>query len=152
VSDFGKEAMCHEAEEIKTTGNEALIPTGRLQDLLNHIHITTPPEFRIKRVPRPWCEECIAVVEIFNGPNLINRHMGSAFRATYRDAVADAAWQAITTYNCSHHDKLKNSVYHLLPQWKKSKLETSGVKADMMLMVHHQDVSVEMSICVQAAQ
>jgi hypothetical protein len=54
--------------------------------------------------------------------------------------------------NCSHHDKLKNSVYHLLPQWKKSKLETSGVKADMMLMVHHQDVSVEMSICVQAAQ
>jgi hypothetical protein len=93
-------------------------------------------------------------VEIFNGPNVISRHKGLAFRATYQDAVADAAWQAITTYNCTHHDKLKNSVYHLLPQRKKIKVKTFGVKADVtrMLMVHHQDMSVEMSIRLQAAQ
>jgi hypothetical protein len=49
---------------------------------------------------------------------------------------------------------LKNSVYHLLPQRKKDKFKTSGVKADVprMLMVHHQDVSAEMSIHLQAAQ
>jgi hypothetical protein len=43
--------MYCEADEIKTTVNEALIPIGKLRDLLNHIDITTPPQFRIKRVP-----------------------------------------------------------------------------------------------------
>jgi hypothetical protein len=52
-SDSKKEKMYHDADEIKTIRNEALIPTGRLRDLLNHINITTPPEFRIKRVLRP---------------------------------------------------------------------------------------------------
>jgi hypothetical protein len=91
VRNFGKEEMCCEAEEIKTSENEALISTDRLSELLNRIDITTPPEFRIKRVPRPGWVEYRAVVEIFNGPNLIIRHMGPAFRATYRDAVVDTA-------------------------------------------------------------
>jgi hypothetical protein len=54
----------------------------------------------------------------------------------------------ITTYNQKYHDKLKNTIYHLLPQRKKDKFKISGVKADVprILMVHHQDVSVEMSI------
>jgi hypothetical protein len=42
----------------------------------------------------------------------------------------------------------------LLPQWKKNKFKASGVKADVpwMLMVHHQDVFVEMSTCLQTIQ
>jgi hypothetical protein len=42
----------------------------------------------------------------------------------------------------------------LLPQRKKNKLKVSGVKADVprMLMVHHQDVFVEMSTHLQIAQ
>jgi hypothetical protein len=42
----------------------------------------------------------------------------------------------------------------LLPQSKKNKFKVSGVRADIprMLMVHHQDVFVEMSICLQIAQ
>jgi hypothetical protein len=83
--------MCHKAEEIKITENEASIPIDRLQDLLNCIDITTALEFRIKRVSLPGQEEYRVVVEIFNGPNLISRHMGLAFRATYKDVVADAA-------------------------------------------------------------
>jgi hypothetical protein len=53
----------------------------------------------------------------------------------------------ITTYNQKYQDELKNTVYRLLSQRKKNKFKTSGVKADVpkMLMVHHQDVSVEMS-------
>jgi uncharacterized protein YukE len=49
---------------------------------------------------------------------------------------------------------LSNTVYHLLPQRKKNKFKVSGVKADvpMMLMVHHQDVFVEMSTRLQTAQ
>jgi hypothetical protein len=79
---------------------------------------------------------------------VISWHKGPAFRETYRDAVADVAWRAITIYNRTYHDELKNFVFHLLPWRKKDKFKTFGVKADVprMLMVHHQDMSVEMSI------
>jgi hypothetical protein len=42
----------------------------------------------------------------------------------------------------------------LLPQRKKNKFKASGVKADVprMVMVHHQDVFVEMSTHLQTAQ
>jgi hypothetical protein len=42
----------------------------------------------------------------------------------------------------------------LLPQRKKNKFKVSGVKADVprMVMVHHQDMFVEMSIHLQTAQ
>jgi hypothetical protein len=58
------------------------------------------------------------------------------------------------TYNHRYHEEIKNIVYHLLPQRKKNKFKTSRVKADVprMLMVHHQDVAVEMSTRLQAAQ
>jgi hypothetical protein len=142
-----KDETFHDADEIKTFRDEAPIPTGRLRDLLNHINITTPPKFRIKRISRPGREEYKAIVEIISGPNVLSRHKGPAFRTTYQDAVADAAWEAITTYNHKYHDELRNTVYYLLPQRMKNKFKASGVKAGVprMLMVHHQDVFVEMS-------
>jgi hypothetical protein len=99
--------------------------------LLKHINITTPPEFRIKRILRPGREEYKAIVEIISEPNVLSRHKGPTFRTTYPDAVADAAWQAITTYSRRCHDELRNTVYHLLPQRKKNQLKASGVKADV---------------------
>jgi hypothetical protein len=147
LSDVEKDEMFRNVDEIKTTENEAPNPTGKLRDSLNHLNITTQPEFRIKRAPHPGREEYKAIVEIFSGPNVLSRHKGPAFRATYQDAVANAAWQAITTYNRRYHEELKNTVYHLLPQRKKNKFKSSGVKADVprMLMLHHQDVAVEIS-------
>jgi hypothetical protein len=91
-SNAEKDETFHDADEIKTFGNEALIPTGRLRDLLNRINITTPPEFRIKRILRPSREEYKAIMEILSGPNVLSRHKGLAFRTTYQDAVSDAAW------------------------------------------------------------
>jgi hypothetical protein len=90
-SNVEKDEMFHGTDEIKTFGDEALIPTGRLRNLLNCINITTPPEFRIKRIPRPGREEYKAIMKIINGPNVLSRHKGLAFRTTYQDAVADAA-------------------------------------------------------------
>jgi hypothetical protein len=92
LSDDEKEQMYCDVDEIKTARNEALIPTGRLRDLLNCLDITTPPEFRIKRVPHPGREEYKVIMEIFGGPNVLSYHKDLAFRATYQDAVADAAW------------------------------------------------------------
>jgi hypothetical protein len=57
---------------------------------------------------------------IFSVPNVLSCHKVPAFRATYQDAVVEAAWQVITTYNRRFHEKLKNIVYHLLPQRKKN--------------------------------
>jgi hypothetical protein len=51
-SNAEKDVIFHDTDEIKTFGDEAPIPTGRLRDLLKHINITTPPEFRIKRILR----------------------------------------------------------------------------------------------------
>jgi hypothetical protein len=88
--------------------------------LLKHINITTLPEFRIKGIPCPGREEYKAIVEIISGPNVLSRHKGPAFRTTYPDAVADVAWQAITTYSRRYHDVLRNTLYHLLPQRKRN--------------------------------
>jgi hypothetical protein len=153
-SNAEKDEMFHDADEIKTFGDEALIPTGTLRDLLNRIKITTPPEFRIKRIPLPGREEYKAIVEIISGPNVLSRHKGPAFRTTYKDAIANAAWQAITTYSHRYHDELRNTVYYLLPQRKKNKFKAYGVKANVprMLMVHHRDGFVEMSTRLQTVR
>jgi hypothetical protein len=153
LGDAKKEETYSDTDEIKTFGDEAPIPTGRLRDLLNRIDITTPPEFKIKRVPCPGREEYKAIVEILSGPNFLSCHKGPAFKATYQDVVVDAACQVIT-YNRRYHDELRNTIYHLPPQRKKNKFKTSGVKADVprLLMVHHQGVSVEMSTRLQIAQ
>jgi hypothetical protein len=78
-------------------------------------------------------------MEIISGPNVLYRHKGSAFKTPYHDAVADTAWQTITTYSRRYHDELRNTIYYLLPLRKKNKFKVSGVKADVprMLMVHH---------------
>jgi hypothetical protein len=85
---------------------------------------------------------------------VLSRHKGPAFRTTYPDAVADAAWQTITTYSRRYHDELRNTDYHFLPQRKRNQFKVYGVKADVprMLMVHHQDVFMEMSTRLQIAQ
>jgi hypothetical protein len=153
-SNAEKDETFHDTDEIKTFGDEAPIPIGRLRDLLNHINITTPSEFIIKRILRPDQEEYKAIVEIISGPNVLSQHKGPAFRTTYQDAVADAAWQTITTYSRRYHDELRNVIYHLLSQRKRNKFKVSGVKVDVprMLMVHHQDVFVERSTRLQTAQ
>jgi hypothetical protein len=91
LSNAEKDETFCDADEIKTTRNEAPIPTDRLRDLLNYVNITTQLEFRIKRVPRPGWEEYKAIVEIFSEPNVLSSHKGLAFKATYQDAVANAA-------------------------------------------------------------
>jgi hypothetical protein len=78
----------------------------------------------------------------------------NTFRASRSDVVADAAWQAITSWVPSNKSKLQNSIHRLLPYWKKDQFKVSRVKKDVprMEMVHHQDMTVELSVCLLAAQ
>jgi hypothetical protein len=146
--------MYRDADEMESFGVEALVLTDRLQALLEHLGITTTPRYRINEVPHPGRVEFKAIAEIFFGSRVLCRHKGLAFRASHSDVVADAAWQAITLWVRSNKSRLHNSIHHLLPYRRKDQFKAYGVKKDIsrMEMVHHQDVMVELSTCLLAAQ
>jgi hypothetical protein len=116
---------------VESFGAEALVLTVRLRALLEHLGITTAPRYWIKEVPRLGRVEFKAIVETFFGSRVLY-----------------AAWQAITSWVRSNKSWLQNSVHHLLPYRKKDQFKAYGVKKNIprMEMVHHQDVTVELSI------
>jgi hypothetical protein len=122
--------------------------------LLEHLGITTAPRYRIKEVPRSGRVEFKAIAEIFFGSKILCRHKGPAFRTSRGDAVANAAWQAITSWVHSNKSQLQNSVHYLLPYRKKDQYKAYRVKKDIprMEMVHHQDAAVELSTRLLTAQ
>jgi hypothetical protein len=133
---------------------ESLVMAGRLWALLEHLGITTAPRHRIKEVPRSGRVEFKAVTEIFFRSRVLCQHKGPAFRTSRSDAIADAAWQAITSWVRSNKSQLRNSVHYLLLYRKKDQFKAYGVKRDIprMEMVHHQDVTVELSTHLLTAQ
>jgi hypothetical protein len=131
--------MYRDTDEVESFRVEAPVLAGRLRALLEHLGITTAPRYRIKEVPRLGRVEFKAVTEIFFRFRVLSRHKGPAFRTSHSDAVADAAWQAITLWVCSNKHRLQNSVHYLLPYRKKDQFNAYGVKKDIskMEMVHH---------------
>jgi hypothetical protein len=97
-SDTEPEKMYRDADEVESFGDESLILAGRLRALLEHLAITTAPRYRVKEVPRTGRVEFKSIVEIFFGSRILCRHKGPAFRTSRSDVVADAAWQAITSW------------------------------------------------------
>jgi hypothetical protein len=153
-SDTEPEKMYRDADEVESFGAKAPVLSGRLRALLEHLGITTAPRYRIKEVPRSGRVEFKAIAKIFFGSRVLCRHKGLAFRTSHSDVVVDAAWQAITSWVRSNKGRLQNSVHYLLPYRKKGQFKAYGVKRDipMMEMVHHQDVTVELSTHLLAAQ
>jgi hypothetical protein len=153
-SDIEDKKMYRDADEVESFGIEALVLTGRLQTLLEHLGNTTAPWYRIKEVPHSRRLEFKAITEIFFGSRVLCQHKGPAFRTSRSDAIADVAWQAITLWVHSNKSRLQNSVHYLLPYKKKDQFKIYGVKKDIprMEMVHHQDVTVEQSTRLLAAQ
>jgi hypothetical protein len=146
--------MYQDADEVESFGAESPILIGRLRALLEHLGITTAPRYRVKEVPCSGRVEFKAIAEIFFGSTILCRHKGPAFRTSCSDAVADATWQAITSWVRSNKSWLQNSFHYLLPYWKKDQFTAYGVKKDIhrMEMVHHQDVAVELSTLLLTAQ
>jgi hypothetical protein len=146
-SDTKPEKLYRDANEVESFRAESPIFTSRLRALLEHLGITTAPRYRIKEVPRSGRVEFKAIAEIFFGSRILCQHKGPAFRTSHSDAVADAAWQAITSRVRSNKSRLQNSVHYLLPYRKKDQFKAYRVKKDIprMEMVHHQDVAAELS-------
>jgi hypothetical protein len=153
-NDTEDEKVYRDADEVESFEAESLILAGRLRALLEHLGITTAPRYRIKEVPRSGWVEFKAIAEIFFGSRILCWHKGPAFRTSRSDAVADAAWQAITSWVRSNKSRLQNSVHYLLPYRKKDQFMAYGVKGDIpqMEMVHHQDLAVELSTRLLTAQ
>jgi hypothetical protein len=153
-SDTKDEKMYRDADEVESFGAESLILAGRLRALLEHLCITTAPRYRIKEVPRSGRVEFKAITEIFFRSRILCRHKGLAFRTSRSDAIADAAWQAITSWVHSNKSQLQNSVHYLLTYRKKDQFKAYEVKRDIpqIEMVHHQDVVVELSTHLLTAQ
>jgi hypothetical protein len=131
--------MYRDADDAETFGVEAPVLAGRLRALLEHLGITTAPRYRIKEVSRPERVEFKAVAEIFFWSRVLYRHKGPVFRTSRSDVVADAAWQAITSWVRSNKRRLQNSVHYLLPYRKRDQFKAYGVKKDIPRkeMVHH---------------
>jgi hypothetical protein len=146
-SDTESEKMYRDADEVESFGAEALVLAGRLRALLEHLGITTAPRYKINEVPHSGRVEFKTIAEIFFRSRVLCRHKGPAFRTSWSDAVADATWQAITSWVRSNKGRLQNSVHYLLPYRKKDQFKAYRVKRDIprMEMVHHQDVAVELS-------
>jgi hypothetical protein len=153
-SDTEPEKLYRDADEVESFRAKSPILAGRLRALLEHLGITTAPRYRIKEVSRSGRVEFKAIAEIFFGSRILCRHKGPAFRTSRSDAIADAAWQAITSWVHSNKIRLQNSVHYLLPYRKKDQFKAYGVKKDIprMEMVHHQDVAVELSTRLLTAQ
>jgi hypothetical protein len=146
--------MYRDADEVESFGVEAPVLTGRLGALLEHLGITTAPRYRIKEVPHPRRVEFKAIAQISFRSRVLCRHKGPAFRTSRSVAVADATWQAITSWVRSNKRRLQNSIHSLLPYRKKDQFKAYGVKRDIpgMETVHHQEVTVELSTRLLAAQ
>jgi hypothetical protein len=105
-SDIEPEKLYRDADEVESFGAESLILAANLRALLEHLGITTAPRYRIKEVPHSGRVEFKAIAELFFGSRILCRHNGPAFRTSHSDAVADAAWQAITSWVCSNESRL----------------------------------------------
>jgi hypothetical protein len=153
-SDTEDEKMYRDADEVESFGVEAPVLAGSLRVLLEHLGITTAPRYRIKEVPHLGRVEFKAIIEIFFGSRVLYWHQEPAFRTSHSDAIADAAWQAITLWVRSNKRRLQNSIHYLLPYRKKDQFKAYGVKKDIprMEMVHHQDVTVEVSTHLLSTQ
>jgi hypothetical protein len=153
-SDTELEKLYRDADKVESFGAESPILAVRLRALLEHLCITTAPWYRIKEVPRSGRVEFKAIAEIFFGSRILCRHKGPAFRTSCSDAIADAAWQAITSWVRSNKSRLQNSVHYLLPYRKKDQFKAYRVKKDIprMEMVQHQDVALELSTHLLTAQ
>jgi hypothetical protein len=101
LSDAEDKKMYRDADEVESFGVEAPVHAGRLQALLEHLSITTPPRYRIKEVPHSGWVEFKAIVEIFFGSRVLCQHKGHAFRASYHGSIATSVnCRTLSTTSC----------------------------------------------------
>jgi hypothetical protein len=97
--------------------------------------------------------EFTCTVEVFDVKEVAGKHACPTLCATCVEAVADAAWQALMSWNRSRHCDLKNSIYTLYPRRKKDAFKISQVEPQIFkgVMAHSTSISLDLSDHLLAA-
>jgi hypothetical protein len=116
--------------------------------------ITRDSEYRVKGVPRPGHMEFTCTVEVLDGQVVVGTHACPTPHATCAEAVADATWQALTSWNRSRQRDLKDSIYAPCPRRKKDAFKISRVDSQIFrgAMSHTTSPSLDLSNRLLAAQ
>jgi hypothetical protein len=122
--------------------------------LLFQLGITKAPKYKVKSIPMPARMEFTYTVEVFDGQEVVGKHACPTPRVTCVEAVADAAWQALMSWNRSRHRDLKDSIYALYPQRKKDAFKISRVDLQIFrgAVSHNMSLSLDLSDRLLAAQ
>ena len=102
-------------EIIRSDGEEGGEMPARLQGLLFQLDVDESPTYHVRKVARPDYDEWCAVVSIYHDDRLWSTHGGQAFRSTRAEAVADAAWEAMTSLCHRHRRRLRGTGYEFYP-------------------------------------
>jgi hypothetical protein len=70
---------------------------AQLCGLLFQLGITRAPEYRVKGVRRPGRMEFTCTIDVFDWQEVVSKHACPTPRVTCAEAVADTAWQALTS-------------------------------------------------------
>jgi hypothetical protein len=121
---------------------------------LFQLGITRALEYRVKGASRPGCMEFTCTMEVSDGQEVVGKHACPTPPVTSAEVVADAAWWALTSWNCSRHRDLKNSIYALYPPRKKDVFKISQVDLQIFrgAMSHSTSLSLDLSDNPLAAQ
>jgi hypothetical protein len=98
--------------------------------------------------------EFTCTVVVFDMQEVISKHACPIPHVTCAEAVIDAAWQALTSSNCSRHLVLKDSIYAPYPRRKKDAFKISLVDLQIFrgAMSHSMSLSLDLSDCLLAAK
>jgi hypothetical protein len=121
---------------------------------LFQLGITRALEYSVRGVPRPGRKEVTGTIEVFDDHEVVGRHACPTPCANCAEAVADAAWQALMSWNYSGHRDLKNSIYGLYPQRKKGAFKISQLDLHIIRgeMSHNTSLSPDLSDYLLAPQ
>jgi hypothetical protein len=78
------------------------------------------PGVQGQECPQAMVQGVPCTMEIFDAQEVSSKHACPTPHETCARAVADAAWQALLSWNRSRHRDLKNFIYALYPRRKKN--------------------------------
>jgi hypothetical protein len=101
---------------VRSDGTEGGDTAAHLRGLLHRYSTRATPDYLVRRFDLEDRFEYQATVYVFHGTRLVSTHMGPARRSSSAEAVADAAFEALTCYADTLRHRLDYTVYEYFPR------------------------------------
>ena len=112
----GPEPLFCFAETFISNGTEGGDTAAYLRKLLTHLRYDKAPEYHVKKARKPGRTEWHATVFLHDHGKLINSNTGLCYCFTRAEAVADAAWEAVTVICHGYRRYLDDSEHEYVPR------------------------------------